>query len=114
MGIINNHPLVLNNLSVDAKANPTLSDACRQVGIDAVYEFLPNEAMPRHVAPREKMEEKSLIEIDLLKFISQFQAEAILNGLTDAAWDAYVKQLDTTYRYKEWLQWQQDYVDHKF
>lgn len=113
MGIINFHPLVLNNLSVDVEANPTLSDACRQRGIDAIYEFIPDEVIPRGLVPAEKQEELMLIQTDLMTLINSFRSDAILNGVTNEAWDAYLKQLKE-YRYEEYLKWQQDYYDGAF
>ena len=47
---------------------------------------------------------------DLFAYIKQFRAQAIMNGFTDAEWDAYVERLDQL-QYQEWLQWYQDMYD---
>ena len=36
-----------------------------------------------------------------------------MNGVTDASWEQHVADLEK-YRYSEWIQWQQDYLDGKF
>jgi putative aldouronate transport system substrate-binding protein len=113
MGLINIHPLVLNNLSVDVVANPILSDACRQNGIDAVYKYINDDNMPQSIVPDAQSETRTLIEADLLPLIAQFRAEAIVNGITDAKWNAYVKQLED-FRYSEYIKWNQDFYDGKF
>jgi ABC-type glycerol-3-phosphate transport system substrate-binding protein len=61
------------------------------------------------IAP-EAVEERTFLETDLLPMMNNFAATAIADGVTDAAWDQYLKDLKT-YGYYEWLQWYQDFAD---
>jgi hypothetical protein len=79
-----------------------------------MWDQLPAETLPRSLVSQAKMEERALLEVDLLPFITHFRAEAIMNGVTDANWNAYIRELETRYRYNDWLRWHQDYVDGRF
>ena len=77
-----------------------------------VYDYmLPgDESMPiRYVSP-EKLEERTFIETDLLAHINQFQANSIMNGVTDESWNEYVSRLEDL-RYSQWIAWYQDFYD---
>ena len=58
--------------------------------------------------PPRRSTARTFIETDLFAYIKQFRAQAIMNGFTDAEWDAYVERLDQL-QYQEWLQWYQRY-----
>ena len=61
------------------------------------------------IAP-EAVEERTFLETDLIPMMDNFAATAIADGVTDASWDQYLKDLKT-YGYYEWLQWYQDFAD---
>ena len=54
--------------------------------------------------------DRTFIETDLLPMMNNFAATAIADGVTDAAWDQYLKDLKA-YGYYDWLQWYQDFAD---
>ena len=69
--------------------------------------------MPSRIATEEATLAKAAYEPDLLSYIKNFTANAIMNGVTDASWEQHVADLEK-YRYSEWIGWQQDYLDGKF
>lgn len=81
--------------------------------VDEVWDQLADEYLPVRFTPQDKMEEKSFIETDLNGYQSNFIANSIMNGVDDAQWNAHLEQLKV-FRYYEWIQWQQDFLDGKF
>ena len=80
--------------------------------VDQVDEyFIPKEdQLPETYVSTEAIDRRTFIETDLFAYIKQFRAQAIMNGFTDAEWDASVERLDQL-QYQEWLQWYQDMMD---
>ena len=58
-------------------------------------------------------EELTFIQNDLLSYIKNYSAEAMMNGVTDASWKEFVDGLKD-YQYYEWIDWYQRYVDGEF
>ena len=114
IGMVNFHPVVLNYPATDLERSPYTENAWRQRAIPKYWNYLPDEVLPRALASPAKVEERALLELDLLPFINSFRADAILNGLTDAKWNTYVNELQNRYRYNDWLKWHQDFVDGRF
>lgn len=82
--------------------------------VTAVEKWIQDEGlMPSRIATEEATLSKAVYEPDLLSYIKNFTANAIMNGVTDASWEQHVADLEK-YRYSEWIQWQQDYLDGKF
>ena len=48
-----------------------------------------------------------------MNYISNFTADAIMNGVTDASWEKHLVDLEK-YRYSDWIAWKQNYLDGKF
>ena len=67
------------------------------------------EDWPYRIAPADKLEECSFIELELKEYIDSFHAEAIMNGVTDASWEAHLEQLKAV-GYYEWLDYWKCYV----
>lgn len=67
------------------------------------------ESWPYRVAPADKLEECSFIELELKEYIDNFHAEAIMNGVTDASWQAHLEQLKAV-GYYEWIDYWKCYV----
>ena len=59
---------------------------------------------------QEATDERSFIETDLFTEVKKFRAQAVMEGLDDASWDAYCKRLEDL-RYNDYLQWYQDFMD---
>lgn len=68
-----------------------------------------NQLPQLYVTP-EATDERSFIETDLFSEVKKFRAQAVMEGFSDADWDAYVKRLEDL-RYNDYLQWYQDYMD---
>jgi putative aldouronate transport system substrate-binding protein len=113
MGYNNVFPLILSYISPDIKVYPDLDTAQRRSGIEKLYDFITNEPLPSYVVPKAAQEERALIEADLLPVINSFQANSVIEGITDAKWNEYVRQLET-FRYSEYLAWMQKFYDHRF
>jgi putative aldouronate transport system substrate-binding protein len=113
LGLKDGHPLLMEYFYANPAKYPLDSGVLRIKGIEKIYEYISEEPFPQFLLPKEKVDERSLLEVDLLPYIAQFRADVILNGLTDVKWDNYVKGLNS-YRYNDYLKWMQDYYDHKF
>ena len=50
---------------------------------------------------------------DLEAYLDGFVATSIMNGITDAEWDAHLANA-AAYGINEWAQWYQDFIDQKF
>ena len=114
VGLINCHPLVLNYPTLDLETARYSENYWRELALPKIWDFMPDETLPRAIAPPDKIDERALIEVDLLPFLAAFRADALLNGLNDAKWNTYVNELQNRYQYNQWLQWHQDYVDGRF
>jgi len=114
VGLINCHPIVLAYPTLDLENAKYSENYWRELALPKIWEFMPKESVPRALAKQDKIDERTLIEVDLLPFINAFRADALLNGVTDAKWNAYVNDLQNKYQYNKWLQWYQDFVDGKF
>lgn len=75
--------------------------------------ILDDGLMPSRIATEEATLEKAAYEPDLLSYISNFTANAILEGVTDESWQTHLSDLEK-YRYSDWIEWQQKYYDGSF
>lgn len=85
----------------------------RSAMIAIVQEDFPDEVFPVRNVPSEKVEERTMIETDLMAYLSSFVADSVVNGLDDAKWQNHMKTVEQ-YNASEWIQWHQDYLDKKF
>lgn len=67
------------------------------------------EGWTYRIAPSDKMEERAFIELELKEYIDSFHADAIMNGVTDASWEAHLDQLEAV-GYYEWIDYWKCYV----
>ena len=111
-GVVNDPPLLTKEETPKNDGEISPSAALRDSMVDQVDEyFLPKEdQLPQIYVSTEAIDQRTFIETDLFAYIKQFRAQAIMNGFTDAEWDAYVERLDQL-QYQEWLQWYQDMYD---
>lgn len=70
--------------------------------VDKGFCAAEGEGWSYRIAPADKLEERSFIELELKEYIDSFHAEAIMNGVTDASWEAHLEQLKAV-GYYEWL-----------
>ena len=91
----------------DYKATP------RGKGSVLVEDMLMTEYIPNKMIAADAVTERTMIETDLFPIIDNFRAKSIMEGVTDESWNAYLADLEA-YRYYEWIDWWQDYLDGKF
>ena len=111
-GTVNDHPLLAFDETPKNDASISYGAALRDTMVDQVKEFYvaPEDQMPQTYVSAEAIEERTFIETDLYSYIKQYRSQAILDGVDDAGWDAYVKRLEDL-RYGDWIQWYQDFHD---
>jgi len=82
----------------------------RQCMTDEMEPWLQDEYLPVRFSDPEKTSERAFLEKELFDYIANFVATSIVEGVTDQSWEHYLKQLEV-YRYDEWIQWYQDFLD---
>ena len=80
---------------------------------EATHSYLQDEYIPVRYADADKLNERSFIEMELFDAIGSFRADAIMNGVTDESWAAYLEQLESL-QLEDWVAWYQDFYDGKF
>lgn len=111
-GTVNNSPLLSKEETPmnDGEVSPAAAlrdEMVKQVNKDFVAK---ENQLPAIYVPTEAVDERAFIETDLYAEVKKFRAQAVMNGFTDAEWDAYVKRLDDL-QYQTWLDWYQSYMD---
>ena len=95
----------------NAEKSPT--SAIRTEMVNEITPYIPAEALPVRSVPAEKISERELIYTDLKAYLDGFVATSIMNGLTDADWEAHLANAEA-YGISQWAQWYQDYIDGNF
>lgn len=72
--------------------------------------WLQDTPIPTKFVDASAIEERAFIEVELFDRIYSGIADFVMNGVTDASWDAYKAELDSL-GYGDWIQWWQDYMD---
>ena len=114
-GMVDYGPLIRKDENANVLEDIAWTSWYRIECVDKVHDYcLPveNQFPIRFVDPA-KTSERTFIETELFAYIKNFTATSILEGIDDASWDAHLKQLEAL-QYDTWLQWYQDYIDHKF
>lgn len=111
-GVVNNGPLLTKEETPKNDGEISPAAALRDSMVDQVDEYFlsKEDQMPKSYVSPEAIDERAFIETDLFSYIKQFRSQAILDGFTDADWDAYCTKLESL-RYNDWLQWYQDFHD---
>ena len=112
LGTVNNHPLLTKAETPKNDGEISPAAALRDQMVATVdKDYVPKSGqLPQSYVSPEAIDERSFIETDLKSYIKQFRSQAIMEGFSDADWDAYVKRLDDL-QYPDWLQWYQDFID---
>ena len=112
LGTVNNHPLVTKAETPKNDGEISPAAALRDQMVAAVdKDYVPKSGqLPQSYVSPEAIDERAFIETDLKSYIKQFRSQAILDGFSDADWDAYVARLESL-RYGDWIQWYQDFHD---
>lgn len=111
-GVVNHAPVLT---EAETPVNdPTISPeaALRDSMVDVVLDnAVPkDEQMPTTRISAEASERLTFITTDLSGYIEEARSQFIINGVTDAEWDAYIQRLQDL-KYDEYIQWYQDYFD---
>lgn len=97
---------------IDQESSP--QSYARDSYVTAVEDWISEEGlMPSRIATEEATLELAAYETDLKNYISNFTANAIMNGVTDASWEQHLSDLEK-YRYSDWIEWNQNYLDGNF
>ena len=111
-GTVNDPPLMTKAETPknDGEISPAAALRDQMVAqVDKDYITKENQLPQIYVTP-EANDDRSFMETDLFAEVKKFRSQAVMNGFTDAEWDAYCQRLDSL-SYNEWLQWYQDYMD---
>ncbi|MGI6653920.1 MAG: hypothetical protein ACOX55_07410 [Christensenellales bacterium] len=91
MGLTNCPPLIVNSLT----PAPGTTSAIRSNAVKQYEPYFTEQVMSKGVVPADAQEEFDFTCEGLEEAINAYAADAILNGVTDENWDAYLKTLDT-------------------
>lgn len=111
-GTVNDPPLMTKAETPknDGEISPAAALRDQMVAqVDKDFVTKENQLPQIYVSP-EAIEDRSFLETDIFAEVKKFRAQAVMNGFTDADWDAYCKRLEDL-QYDKWLQWYQDYMD---
>ncbi|GHT64617.1 ABC transporter substrate-binding protein [Spirochaetia bacterium] len=111
-GAFNYEPLVMKSEMEQNDPIKYPKAVARSLMVDQVKNYLLTEVVPMRFVSPEKISERSFIETELISYMNGFIARSILNGLTEAGWQAHLKQLDSL-NFPAWIRWYQDLVDNK-
>lgn len=111
-GTVNDHPLLTieETPKNDGEISPAAAlrdNMVKEVNKDFV---LKENQLPVIYVNPDAVDERAFIETDLYAYVKQFRSQAVMDGFSDADWEAYLKRLDDL-QYPAWLQWYQDYMD---
>ena len=106
MGLTNCPPMIVNSLA----PAPGTTSAIRANAVKQYEPFFTAQSMSKGVVPAEDQEEFDFTCEGLEDAINAYAADAILNGVTDDNWNAYLKQLDTL-NYDYYIEFYQKKLD---
>lgn len=112
-GMSNNGPLLLPgdcDRVWEGVTDPHDGATYRDKMLQSVIPYIVKEIVPKKFTGAEAEEERAFLEPDLMAYIENFTTTNILDGLTDAEWEAHLDALEE-YGYYEWLDWYQRYMD---
>lgn len=102
IGYNNHYPLILKGLAADL-SDPTSNLTVRTLAVNKMLPYV-DETMPQSIVTAEQQEALDFGTDGLADAINAFIAESVLNGVTDASWDAYLANLET-YGYATYIEW---------
>ena len=111
-GTVNDPPLLTKEETPknDGEISPAAALRDQMVAqVDKDFVLKENQLPAIYVDP-DAVDERAFIETDLYAYVKQFRSQAVMEGFSDADWEAYVARLESL-QYSTWLQWYQDYMD---
>ena len=109
MGLTNCPPLIVDSLA----PAPGTTSAIRQAAVKQYEPFFTPQTMSKGVVPTDAQEEFDFTCEGLEDAIDSYAADAILNGVTDDSWNAYLQQLDSL-NYDFYIEFYQHKLDGSF
>ena len=106
MGLTNCPPLIVNSLA----PAPGTTSAIRYEAVKTYEPFFTEQVMSKGVVPSDAQEEFDFTCEGLEDAINAYAADAILNGVTDENWNAYLKTLDSL-NYDYYIEFYQKKLD---
>ncbi|MFI3324837.1 MAG: hypothetical protein R3Y35_01535 [Clostridia bacterium] len=92
-------------------ADGVTSDSIRYDVVGYYFDYFADELIPTYAVPADAAEDFSFIQTEIETAVANFYGSAVVNGFTDAEWDAYVASLDSL-GIDDFVQYYQNYVDN--
>lgn len=109
LGMTNNSPLIVRAVAaVEGSGN-----SFREKGIAMLEEYYSEQTMSQALIPAEITEEFTFATDGLVDYVYSFACDAIINGVTDDTWNAYVAGL-SRYGFEAYLEYYQNLLDGTF
>ncbi|MFI3326144.1 MAG: hypothetical protein R3Y35_08205 [Clostridia bacterium] len=94
-------------------ADGVTSDSIRYEVSGYYFDYFPDELIPTYSVPADAAEDFAFIQTEIETAVANFYGSAVVNGFTDADWDAYVASLDSL-GIDDFVQYYQNYVDNSW
>lgn len=104
---------IVDGVPTKLEFNPADSTSSRLKLVAQIYDWLQDEYIPKNYVAADKTDERTMIETDLFPMMANFLSTSIVSGVTDASWDAYLKDLQS-YGYYNWIEWYQKQLDGEY
>lgn len=101
---------LINGVPTQLEFNPSDTTQSRLKLVAQVWDWLQEEYMPQKYDDPDAVDERQFIETDLFPMMANFLSTSIVEGVTDASWEAYLQDLQT-YGYYDWIDWYQRSLD---
>ncbi|MFI3326138.1 MAG: hypothetical protein R3Y35_08175 [Clostridia bacterium] len=90
----------------------SVSAATIRYEVGPLYEdYFADELIPTYSVPADAAEEFSYVQTEIENAVANFYGSAVVNGFTDADWDAYCASLESL-GIDEWVEYYQNYIDN--
>ena len=89
------------------------SEGTRPYYVSLVEDYLERDYIPVKMTDPDKLSELAFIQTELEAYLVDFVSNSVMEGITDASWEAHLEQLKTV-QYDEWIDWYQKFYDGEF
>ena len=100
-------------LRSDESARKDFSVGKRPYYVQQVLDYVSREYTPVRMTDPDKLSERAFMETELETYLDQFVATSVMDGITDASWEAHLEQLKAV-QYYDWIEWWQGFCDAEF
>lgn len=102
VGYLNSAPLFVKAAQYDM--SDTTHNTVRRIQSEQAFSEYFSDIVPSLIVPSEISEELTFMTDGLSTYVNGFAAEAVLNGITDESWNAYLNGLET-YNYNYYVEY---------